>query len=231
VTEPTAPNLRARSCPTCHSIGEPRTVDRTLGGNEPIPCRDPWHQPDQPTTAQPGPDGCVFCRIVAEVEPATIVRRWTDAIAVRPLSPVADGHLLVIPRQHVVDATEAPYVTAGTMLRAASVAAPPCNIITSAGPEATQTVQHLHIHVVPRRAGDGLALPWTGRSEPTAQPRYMPISRLADGEAKRTVQASETVNVDVAPDGRILGIECLTGPANTAATMFVALQALRVVAP
>jgi hypothetical protein len=45
VTEPTAPNLRARSCPTCHSIGEPRTVDRTLGGNEPILCRDPWHQP------------------------------------------------------------------------------------------------------------------------------------------------------------------------------------------
>ncbi len=37
----------------------------------------------------------------------------------------------------------------------------PCNLITSAGREATQTVFHLHIHVVPRRDGDGLALPWT----------------------------------------------------------------------
>lgn len=106
-------------------------------------------------------DDCVFCRIVAEVEPATFVRRWTDAVAIRPLDPVTDGHVLVIPRQHVVDATDKPYVAAETMQRAASFATPPCNIITSAGPEASQTVRHLHIHVIPRRSGDGLALPWT----------------------------------------------------------------------
>jgi histidine triad (HIT) family protein len=106
-------------------------------------------------------DDCVFCRIVEELEPATFVRRWTDAIAIRPLNPVADGHLLVIPHLHVVDATDAPYVAAATMLRAASIAVPPCNIITSAGAEASQTVPHLHIHVVPRYKGDGLALPWT----------------------------------------------------------------------
>jgi histidine triad (HIT) family protein len=34
------------------------------------------------------------------------------------------------------------------------------NIITSAGRDATQTVDHLHLHLVPRRPGDGLALPW-----------------------------------------------------------------------
>ena len=105
-------------------------------------------------------DDCAFCRIINEVEPATFVRRWTDAVAIVPLNPVTEGHILVIPRQHVQDATDAPHVTAQTMLRAAAIAAPPCNIITSAGPEATQTVFHLHIHVVPRRAGDGLALPW-----------------------------------------------------------------------
>jgi diadenosine tetraphosphate (Ap4A) HIT family hydrolase len=37
------------------------------------------------------------------------------------------------------------------------------NFITSAGRDATQTVFHLHIHIVPRHAGDGLALPWTGQ--------------------------------------------------------------------
>jgi histidine triad (HIT) family protein len=111
-------------------------------------------------------DDCVFCRIVAEVEPARFIRRWTDAIAIVPLNPVTDGHLLVIPHQHVVDATDAPYVAANTMLRAASIASPPCNLITSAGTEATQTVRHLHIHVVPRRDGDGLALPWTTAGDP-----------------------------------------------------------------
>ena|SRR5579859_4864841 len=107
---------------------------------------------------------CVFCRIVAGTEPATIVRRWTDAIAIVPLSPVVGGHTLVIPHEHVQDALDAPYVTAQVMLRVASIAAPPCNIITSVGAEATQTVFHLHVHVIPRHPGDGLALPWTGHA-------------------------------------------------------------------
>ncbi|MFI0712504.1 HIT domain-containing protein [Streptomyces inhibens] len=35
------------------------------------------------------------------------------------------------------------------------------NVITSRGPSATQTIRHLHIHLVPRADGDGLLLPWT----------------------------------------------------------------------
>jgi len=41
----------------------------------------------------------------------------------------------------------------------------PCNVITSVGREATQSVFHLHVHVVPRREGDGLALPWTPNTD------------------------------------------------------------------
>ena len=103
---------------------------------------------------------CVFCAIIAEEAPATFVRRWADAVAIVPLNPVTDGHVLVIPRVHVEDAGDHVYTTAQTMLRAASLAVPPYNIITSAGREATQTVRHLHLHIVPRREGDGLALPW-----------------------------------------------------------------------
>lgn len=106
---------------------------------------------------------CVFCRIIDGLEPATIVREWDDAIAIEPLNPVVDGHLLVIPLTHFQDATESPNIAAVAMRRAASIAEAPCNIITSAGSEATQTIWHLHIHVVPRRDGDGLALPWTGQ--------------------------------------------------------------------
>ena len=49
------------------------------------------------------------------------------------------------------------------MRRAAELMAerPAANLITSKGREATQSVFHLHVHVVPRAAGDGLPLPWT----------------------------------------------------------------------
>lgn len=104
---------------------------------------------------------CIFCSIVAGKSPANIVREWQDAIAIVPLNPVVEGHILVIPRQHVRDALENPSVTASTMRRASEIATYPCNIITSAGAEATQSVYHMHVHVVPREAGDGLALPWT----------------------------------------------------------------------
>lgn len=108
-------------------------------------------------------DACVFCAIVAGEAPATVVRSWRDAIAIVPLNPVTEGHTLVIPATHVKDATEDPRVSALTMQAAAEYAAGvgPCNVITSVGREATQTVLHLHLHVVPRRDGDGLALPWT----------------------------------------------------------------------
>ncbi|MEU4199061.1 HIT domain-containing protein [Streptomyces sp. NPDC026294] len=107
---------------------------------------------------------CAFCRIVAGAAPAAVVARWDDALAIVPLGPVVPGHVLVIPAVHVADATENPVVTGATMTRAAEYAASvggSLNLITSKGSEATQTVFHLHIHVVPRAAGDALPLPWT----------------------------------------------------------------------
>lgn len=107
---------------------------------------------------------CVFCRIIAGYDPAEIVMAWPAAIAIVPLDPVVDGHIIVMPRAHVEDLTTNPTLTGVVMRHAAQLAIPPCNIITSAGAEATQTIGHLHVHLVPRRAGDGLALPWTGPS-------------------------------------------------------------------
>ena len=121
---------------------------------------------------------CVFCDIVAGIAPATIVHRWPDtndrfdAVAIAPLNPVTVGHLLVIPARHVPDFTADPEVAATVMRYAAEIAEPPANVITSAGRDATQTVEHLHLHIVPRRYGDGLTLPWTGQtSNPPAARR------------------------------------------------------------
>lgn len=107
---------------------------------------------------------CPFCEIVADRAPATVVRRWPDALAIRPLNPVTDQHLLVIPVRHVATAATDPHLTGRVASYAAALVADArwqANLIANVGPAASATVAHLHWHVVPRRPGDGLALPWT----------------------------------------------------------------------
>lgn len=115
--------------------------------------------------------GCPFCEINAGRAPATFVHEWSDTIAIFPLNPVTKGHTLVIPKTHVPDFASDPDVTAATMRRAAELMRwtdRPMNVITSRGREATQSVFHLHLHLVPRAANDGLALPWYGGHSNTA---------------------------------------------------------------
>lgn len=106
---------------------------------------------------------CVFCDIIEGKAPCQSVGEWDDCIAIVPLNPVTDGHVLVMPRTHVRDAVSYPDLTGVVMKRVALLAGDraPCNIITSVGALATQTVFHLHVHIVPRRENDKLPLPWT----------------------------------------------------------------------
>lgn len=105
---------------------------------------------------------CVFCRIVAKETPAEVVAEWPDVIAIVPLNPVVEGHVLVIPKAHVGDWTSDEDVTMYTIGAAVQLAPEGAsNVITSAGADATQTVRHLHFHIVPRFEGDGLKLPWS----------------------------------------------------------------------
>ena len=109
---------------------------------------------------------CVFCEIVAGTSPAKVAFQTDDVIVFHPLGPQVPGHLLFVPKDHVADATTSPDVTARVMREASAYAKRlnrPVNIITSAGAEATQTVFHLHIHVLPRGKDDGVraSWPWT----------------------------------------------------------------------
>jgi histidine triad (HIT) family protein len=110
---------------------------------------------------------CVFCKIVAGTESARMFARVADAVAFHPLNPVTLGHLLVVPKRHVATFKDDPYTTGQTAAWAAEIAKmyDDCNLITSAGPNATQTVQHLHFHIVPRSPNDGLHLPWTNQAK------------------------------------------------------------------
>jgi histidine triad (HIT) family protein len=93
--------------------------------------------------------------------------RWCAAF--QPLHPVTPGHFLVVPKLHTASAFTSP-LCAGRAFRFAAELArlmelDDFNLITSAGGWATQSVFHLHVHVVPRKEGDGLHLPWTGQAE------------------------------------------------------------------
>ena len=105
---------------------------------------------------------CVFCGRVGRGEYQGL---GDEVGCFEPLNPVTPGHLLVIPLAHTPNAAADPGLAAKTMRAAAEQAGKheAANIITSIGREATQTIEHLHLHVVPRRAGDGLSLPWTAR--------------------------------------------------------------------
>lgn len=105
---------------------------------------------------------CIFCDIVNGDAWAEVIRETSNTLAFAPLRPVTPGHTLVIPKRHVADFTEDPGISGITMYHAAQLAETmgPVNLITSKGREATQSVFHLHIHLVPRRKDDGLALPW-----------------------------------------------------------------------
>lgn len=111
---------------------------------------------------------CPFC---ARVEAGEYDYFDRGFVAFQPLNPVTPGHFLVVPRKHVASALEplAPIVLGGAMRLAAILARQMdltgCNFINSAGAAATQSVFHLHCHVVPRREGDGLHLPWTGQQK------------------------------------------------------------------
>lgn len=113
-----------------------------------------------------GASGCVFCRVVAGAEPASVVLRDGACTAFLDLYPAAPGHLLVVPDAHAERLADlAPETSARLLaaaaellaaLRAAGLAADGANLLLNDGPAANQSVPHVHVHVVPRRRGDTL---------------------------------------------------------------------------
>lgn len=116
-----------------------------------------------PTTAA----RCVFCERIDRRQYAET--GFPDVVSFEPLNPVTPGHRLFVPTMHYEDATGEPQMTGTVFAAAASYGrfwkGHDFNLITSVGPMATQTIRHLHVHYVPRRADDGLPLPWTPQQE------------------------------------------------------------------
>jgi histidine triad (HIT) family protein len=106
---------------------------------------------------------CSFCRIARGGEDAFVVARTPDCVAFFPTNPATLGHTLVAPRQHIENLWVIPLELGPSLMRmtvligqAIQDALKPdgMNLITSAGEAASQSVFHLHLHVVPRWTGD-----------------------------------------------------------------------------
>ncbi len=112
---------------------------------------------------------CDFCAIVASEEPAREVLRNEHVVAFFPLEPATLGHTLIIPREHVPDVWTLTDVMANHLTRATLIVATALrealdiqglNVIQSNGVAATQTVMHLHVHLVPRYENDAMGRIW-----------------------------------------------------------------------
>jgi histidine triad (HIT) family protein len=105
-------------------------------------------------------EGCLFCGIVAGEIPAELVYEDGDVVAFRDISPQAPTHVLVVPREHIENAgaLEASHAeTLAAMLLAARAVADREGIggedrgyrlVFNVGPDAQNSVPHLHLHVV-----------------------------------------------------------------------------------
>jgi histidine triad (HIT) family protein len=106
---------------------------------------------------------CVFCRIVTGEVPAHMVLEDPDTVAFLDARPVFKGHVLVVPRQHYVTLADLPAPDVGPLferVRLLSAALPAAlgaqGTFVALNNVVSQSVPHLHVHVVPRTKGDGL---------------------------------------------------------------------------
>lgn len=126
---------------------------------------------------------CIFCKIIAGQVPCDNVYEDADVVAFLDIAPINPGHTLVVARQHYPDLVATPPDVAAALMRAlqaiapglmAATGAPAFNVGINNGAAAGQLVPHVHFHLIPRPAGDGLAS-W-------------PHQRYAPGEAAAWAQ-------------------------------------------
>ena len=114
-------------------------------------------------------DDCIFCKIINKELPSYTIYEDNDFIAILDLFPGALGHTILIPKQHAENLFELPneiaakcLVTAKKLALAIKTAlgCSGINVLQNNGVDAGQSVNHLHIHLIPRTANDDFKIPW-----------------------------------------------------------------------
>jgi histidine triad (HIT) family protein len=121
---------------------------------------------------------CVFCQIISGEVPGHVVLETDDLVAFLDARPVFKGHVLLAPRQHVETLPDLPAELRDGFMEAAQRLATAVKdglgaqgSFVAINNTVSQSVPHLHLHVVPRTKGDGL------------RGFFWPRTKYADGEA------------------------------------------------
>lgn len=131
------------------------------------------------------PEDCIFCRIAAGHAPASIVAETPEAVALMDINQMTEGHVLIIPREHIRDIyemddelTEAVFRLTVDVAKAvkAALKCDGINLWQSNEPAAQQEVFHFHVHVIARYHGDRdrIRVAWTPHRRPHGE-----LDRLA----------------------------------------------------
>ena len=107
--------------------------------------------------------GCIFCKIVAGEVPANAVFESDTSIAFLDHRPVFPGHCLLVPKKHFETLGDLPgelieplFSDAQLLARAVELALEADGTFVAMNNRVSQSVPHLHVHIVPRRRKDGL---------------------------------------------------------------------------
>ena len=115
---------------------------------------------------------CVFCRILRGEIPAQKVHEDGRVVAILDINPVTSSHVLVLPREHYETWVDLPSDLAGDVARASQAVARA--VMKAAGAEgfnllvnnhvcSGQAIPHAHVHIIPRKTGDGIKFNWKTR--------------------------------------------------------------------
>ena len=139
------------------------------------------------------PATCLFCRVIRGDEPAHVVLDDDVAVAFLDVRPLFPGHVLVVPRHHVETLVDLDPDQLGPLFgRVRRVAAAleggfgAVGTFVAMNNRVSQSVPHLHVHVVPRRPKDGL------------RGFFWPRQRYADDAEAADVAARVRAAIDAA---------------------------------
>jgi histidine triad (HIT) family protein len=103
-------------------------------------------------------DHCIFCRIIAQQAPAKILYEDSQVIAFQDAHPIAPVHVLIVPKQHIVSVNDMKEEdekvighlsqVAGQLAEQLGVSQSGYRLVINTGPDAGQSVFHLHMHLI-----------------------------------------------------------------------------------
>ena len=138
-------------------------------------------------------DNCLFCRIVSGEVPATIVYEDEQSLAFLDHRPLFHGHTLLVPRVHVETLGELPvslvgpfFKTAQLLSRVVETALEAEGTFVAMNNRVSQSVPHLHVHVVPRRRKDGLKGFFWPRTKYKSEDEMVAVKKLIAAEVAKT---------------------------------------------